>query len=45
MIIFDTPPSLNYMTINALAAADELPISGCRLGLQRRRSPANLAGL
>lgn len=23
-IIFDTPPSLNYMTINALAAADEL---------------------
>ncbi len=25
-IIFDTPPSLNYMTINALAAADELLI-------------------
>ncbi|MFC8852933.1 ParA family protein [Streptomyces sp. NPDC057144] len=25
-IIFDTPPSLNYMTINALAAADELVI-------------------
>lgn len=26
VIIFDTPPSLNYMTINALAAADELLI-------------------
>lgn len=25
-IIFDTPPSLNYMTINALAAADEILI-------------------
>lgn len=25
-MIFDTPPSLNYMTINALAAADELLI-------------------
>ncbi|HEV2403473.1 MAG TPA: ParA family protein [Candidatus Saccharimonadales bacterium] len=25
-IVFDTPPSLNYMTINALAAADELLI-------------------
>lgn len=25
-ILFDTPPSLNYMTINALAAADELLI-------------------
>lgn len=25
-IIFDTPPSLKYMTINALAAADELLI-------------------
>ncbi|WP_239310614.1 ParA family protein [Frankia sp. Cj3] len=25
-IIFDTPPSLNFMTINALAAADELLI-------------------
>jgi chromosome partitioning protein len=25
-IIFDTPPSINYMTINALAAADELLI-------------------
>jgi len=25
-IIFDTPPSLNYMTINALAAADEVLI-------------------
>jgi chromosome partitioning protein len=25
-IIFDTPPSMNYMTINALAAADELLI-------------------
>lgn len=25
-IIFDTPPALNYMTINALAAADELLI-------------------
>lgn len=26
VIIFDTPPSLNFMTINALAAADELLI-------------------
>ncbi|MDQ2906220.1 MAG: ParA family protein [Chloroflexota bacterium] len=26
IILFDTPPSLNYMTINALAAADELLI-------------------
>jgi chromosome partitioning protein len=26
VIVFDTPPSLNYMTINALAAADELLI-------------------
>lgn len=26
MMIFDTPPSLNYMTINALAAADEVLI-------------------
>lgn len=25
-ILFDTPPSLNYMTINALAAADEILI-------------------
>lgn len=25
-IVFDTPPSLNYMTINALAASDELLI-------------------
>jgi chromosome partitioning protein len=25
-IVFDTPPSLNYMTINALAAADEVLI-------------------
>jgi len=25
-IVFDTPPSLNYMTINALAAADEMLI-------------------
>jgi chromosome partitioning protein len=25
-MIFDTPPSLNYMTINALAATDELLI-------------------
>lgn len=25
-IVFDTPPSINYMTINALAAADELLI-------------------
>lgn len=26
LIVFDTPPALNYMTINALAAADELLI-------------------
>lgn len=25
-VIFDTPPSLNYMTVNALAAADEILI-------------------
>jgi chromosome partitioning protein len=25
-MVFDTPPSINYMTINALAAADELLI-------------------